>query len=430
MSTSKLVALALAALLPAAPASAHFKVLYSFCDDCGEGTSPNSLIGDPRGNLFGTTDSGGIKNCGDETPSGCGTVFELKRKKGGGYDYSVLYKFQDGSDGAFPSGPLVIDTAGNLYGTTRESEGGDGWGNVFELVRQNGAWTLKILYTFCPNGNYCPDGALSEAGLTYPGQQSENLYDGTSPLFGTASFGGQANNDGVVFEIQPQNGNWNYAVIYDFCSQANCADGGGPEAPLLEDASGNLYGTTVQYGGNVFELAPVNGGWSETVLHVFCSEANCSDGWGPGNDGLALDSAGTLYGLTVDGGREPCSIYQYGCGVAYKLTSNGNAWQETVLHTFCGPKNCSDGAQPKNTPVLDASGNAFGTTVLGGGANGTLFELSGSKFQALHRFCTKTGCLDGENPTGNLVLGAGGAIFGTTYAGGANHGGTVWMVTP
>lgn len=356
------------------PASAHFKVLYSFCDDCSKGSGPSSLVADSRGNLFGTTSSGGIKNCGDETRYGCGTVFELKRAKGGAYNYSALYKFQDGSDGARPSGPLVIDTAGNLYGTTVESDFGSGWGNVFELVHQNGAWSLKVLYAFCPTGNSCPDGAFSQAGLTYAGQQSGELYDGTSPLFGTASEGGQGAS-GVVFEIQPQNGNWNYAVIYNFCS-TNCADGGDPQAPLLEDASGNLYGTTELHGGNVFQLAPTNGGWSETVLYVFCSKPNCSDGWGPYNNGLAMDSSAALYGLTDEGGHEPCSIYQYGCGVAYKLTSNGNAWQETVLHAFCGPKrtHCGDGATPNDTPILDASGNEFGTTTMGGGSAGVGFS--------------------------------------------------------
>lgn len=436
MSTGIGAALALVAItFMAPPAAAHFKVLYSF-GHCSKGCSPSSLVADSRGDLFGTTSSGGLKNCGDETPYGCGTVFELKRAKSGAYDYSVLYKFQDGSDGAFPSGPLVVDTSGNLYGTASESEFGNGWGNVFELVHQNGAWSLKVLYAFCPTGDSCPDGAQPVAGLTYSGQQTGELYDGTSPLFGTASVGGQGQSfdSGVAFEIQPQNGNWNYAVIYNFCSQANCADGGVPEAPLLEDASGNLYGTTVVYGGNVFQLAPMNGGWSETVLYAFCSKTNCSDGWGPGNNGLVMDSSAALYGLTEDGGHEPCSIYQYGCGVAYKLTSNGNAWQETVLHAFCGPKktDCSDGAIPKDTVIIDASGNAFGTTVLGGGSAGvgTLFEWSGSKFQVLHRFCSKSGCPDGEFPAGNLVLGAGGAIIGTASSGGANDSGTVWMVTP
>lgn len=431
MSPAKSAALALAAIgaLAAVPASADYKVLYSFCNDCAKGSYPNSLIEDAQGNLFGTTSSGGIKNCGDETPYGCGTVFELKRKKGGGYDYSVLYKFQNGSDGAIPSGPLVIDTSGNLYGITSSSDGGNGWGNAFRLVQQNGAWSLKVLYTFCPAQNNCPDGAQPVAGLTYAGQQTGELYDGTSPLFGTASVGGQGQgfDSGVAFELQPKNGNWKYQVIYYFCSVGNCADGGVPEAPLLEDVSGNLYGTTMTYGGGVFELAPVNGGWSEKVLYAFCSENNCSDGWSP--DGLAMDSSGALYGLTNAGGHEPCSLDPNGCGVAYKLTSNGTAWQETVLHAFCGPKksNCSDGAMPQDTPIFDASGIEFGTAIDGGGsgASGTLFEWSGSNFQVLHRFCNKAGCTDGANPTGNLVLGAGGAIFGTARSGGTNGGGGV-----
>ncbi len=430
MSTVKCPALVLAAIgaLAAVPASAQYKVLHSFCNDCAEGSYPNSLTEDPHGNLFGTTSGGGIQSCGDEEPYGCGTVFELKRKKGGGYSYTVLYQFQDGSDGAFPAGPLVIDTSGNLYGTAAEG-GRDNWGNVFELVRQNGAWSLNVLYSFCAAQN-CPDGAEPKAGLTYAGQLTGKPWDGISPLFGTASVGGKGGSfdSGVAFEIQPQNGNLNYQVIYDFCSEANCADGGIPEAPLMEDASGNLYGTTMTYGGGVFELAPVNGGWSETVLHAFCSENNCADGWFPSGDGLAMDSSGALYGLTEQGGHEPCPLNQYGCGVAFQLTSSGSAWQETVLHAFCGPRKseCSDGAFPTDTPIFDVSGNEFGTASNGGsGASGALFEWNGSKFQVVHSFCTVAGCTDGAFPSGNLVSGAGGELFGTAQSGGTKGGGGV-----
>jgi hypothetical protein len=437
LSTVKCIALAIVAVgaLAAVPASAHYKVLYSFCNDCAEGSYPTSLIADSRGNLFGTTSGGGIQNCGDETPYGCGTVFELKRKKGGGYSYTALYAFQNGSDGAFPSGPLVIDTAGNLYGTAVQG-GGANWGDVFELVHQNGAWSLKVLYSFCTSAS-CPDGAQPEAGLTYAGQQTGKPYDGTSPLFGTTLVGGQGQSfdSGVAFELQPQSGSWSYKVIYDFCSMVNCADGGDPEAPLLEDASGNLYGTWMTYGGGVFEISPANGGWRETALHTFCSATPCPDGWSPAGDGLALDSSGTLYGLTGQGGNEPCSYNQYGCGVAYQLTLNGTTWQETVLHAFCGPKktDCSDGAIPADTPIFDSGGNEFGTAQDGGGSaeSGTLFERSGSKFQILHRFCNKGGgCADGAYPGGNLVLGAGSAIFGTALAGGANDGGVVYEYAP
>ncbi len=437
MAIAKRAAFALAAFgaLALAPASARYIVLYSFCSNCSQGSNPASLVADAHGNLFGTTLSGGIQNCGDETPYGCGTVFELKRKKGGGYSYSVLYAFQNGGDGALPSGPLVIDTSGNLYGTAAEG-GGANWGDVFELVHGNGAWSLDVLYSFCTTAN-CPDGAEPQAGLTYAGQQAGKPYDGASPLFGTASVGGhgQSFDSGVAFELQPQNGNWTYQAIYDFCSKASCTDGGIPEAPLLEDASGNLYGTTMISGGAVFELSPANGGWTETVLHAFCSETRCADGWSPMNDGLAMDSSGALYGLTEMGGNTPCGLNQFnqnGCGVAYRLTSNGSGWQETVLHAFCKKLTCRDGAFSEDTPILDASGNLFGTTAQGGdpASGGTLFESSGSTFQVLHRFCAKSGCPDGSNPTGNLVLGAGGAIFGTALLGGANGGGVVFEYVP
>jgi hypothetical protein len=410
------------------PASAHYRVLYNFCSNsnCADGWAPNGIVEDQQGNLYGTTNFGGENNCED----GCGVVFELK-KKSRTYVYTELYRFTDGEDGAYPGGSLVVDTSGNLYGTTEEG-GGFNWGNVFELAHQNKAWNIEVLYSFCAARN-CTDGAEPRAGLTYAGQQSGELYDGIFTLFGTASVGA-LQGGGVAFGLQPQSGSWNYHVIYDFCSKANCADGGTPEAPLIEDVSGNLYGTTMTYGGGMFELAPVSGGWSETVLHAFCSEKNCSDGDTPYDDGLAMDSSGYLYGMTNEGGHVPCSGSKYGCGVAYKLAWNGSSWQQTVLHAFCGPKkaDCGDGVQPLDTPVLDAYGNVFGTAQRGGGPTeiGTPFELSGSKLQVLHRFCKETGCTDGAHPSGNLVLSAGGAIFGTTLTGGTKGGGVVYEYVP
>ncbi len=177
-------------------------------------------------------------------------------------------------------------------------------------------------------------------------------------------------------------------VLYSFCSQSNCADGANPFAygGLIMDTSGNLYGTTsvggnATGGGTVFQLTPSDTGWSETVLYSFCSQTRCADGLYPYGD-LIMDEAGNLYGTTWRGG----SGTQLISGVAFELTpdSTGTAWTETVLYNFCSQSNCADGGGPFAGLLMDASGNLYGTTNVGGNFNnkcavqgcGTVFALN------------------------------------------------------
>jgi uncharacterized repeat protein (TIGR03803 family) len=253
---------------------------------------------------------------------------------------TVLHTFLGGSDGANPLGGLIADGSGNLYGTTTKGAGViHSFGTVFK-IDQSG--NLTPLHSF--NGS---DGANPIGDLI--------LSSGN--LFGIASQGGLHNGEGVVFKLTPDGSSFN--VLYNFCSQPNCADGGLPAAGLIADSSGNLYGTTTQFGANglnghgvVFEI-PAGGNYS--VLYNFCSQPNCTDGSGP-SGGLFLDSLGNLYGATSGGGTN-------GEGVVFEIPAGGNY---SVLYNFCSQPNCTDGAGPVGDLIADSSGNLYGTTDIGG----------------------------------------------------------------
>jgi uncharacterized repeat protein (TIGR03803 family) len=202
-------------------------------------------------------------------------------------------------------------------------------------------------------------------------------------------------------------------MLYSFCSLDNCTDGELPEAGMVFDADGNLYGTAPQGGafgdGVVFELTPgTNGTWTETVLYSFCSLSGCADGAGPGS-GLIFDASGNLYGTTVAGGTGSCAS---DCGAVFELTPNGDGtWAETVLHSFTGSP---DGREPAAGVVFDAAGNLYGTTLFGGATykkEGTAFELTPSTGGTwtetiLHNFCSAPACADGGEPSAGLIFDA------------------------
>jgi uncharacterized repeat protein (TIGR03803 family) len=252
--------------------------LYSFCPlhACPNGGVPDApLVQATIGRFYGTRFYGTTEQGG---PSGDGTVFILTSNG----TFKTIHSF-DGTDGIFPQG-LVQATNGNFYGTT--NEGGPGLsGTVFEITA-NG--TLTTLYNFCP-GNDCTDGGDPMGGLV----QATN-----GNLYGTTILGG-ANFSGTVFEITP---NGVLTTLHNFCSEANCADGELPDAGLVQATNGNFYGTTGEDGANgfgtVFKITP-NG--VLTTLYNFCSEANCADGLEP-NATLIQASNGKLYGTTAEGG--------------------------------------------------------------------------------------------------------------------------------
>jgi uncharacterized repeat protein (TIGR03803 family) len=338
------------------------KVLHSFCtmSGCPDGWFPwAGLIADSAGDLYGTTYYGG--NC---EPPGCGTVFELIPHNGK-WTEKVLYKFCSTSscpEGRFPRGRVILDTAGNLYGTTNQG-GAHGVGAVFELVSHNGKWTEKELHIFNDDGK---DGQLPYAGLIR--DNAGNLY-GTTGAGGTRMCASNTITCGTVFELTPGNGKWTEKVLHRF----NDKDGAGPEDSLIMDASGNLYGTTESGGANscslgcgtVFELIPGSGKWMEKVLYSFSSSGSL------GNTpvaGLIVDSGGNLYGTATSGGT-------YGDGTAFELIRKNGRWTETLLHAF--NRNGEDGAIPWSGLILDKAGNLYGTTGGGGSSNaGTVYEIT------------------------------------------------------
>jgi hypothetical protein len=417
------------------------KILYSFCTPaaCADAEDvPNPVISDSAGNLFGTT-LGGVNYQG--------AAYELRRRKNGSYEYQLLHVFAPPMIN--PIGALIMDTQGNLYGVAEGFDQSGNFGRIFELSQQNGQWIETALYNFCPQGPPCQDGGFPPAGLAYANQRSGLPYDGKSPLFGVTKEGG-AHAGGTVFEMQRSKKGWVHSKLYDFCSSgSDCADGDGPEAQLLIDASGNLFGVTTYGGknggpahlsGTAFELSPAGTTWTQTVLYSFCSTDSCADGAYPQSP-LTFDSTGNLYGFTTAGGA-PCALRkQYdGCGVAYKILPAGANSQETVLHDFCS-ETCQDGAYPESIPFLDGDGNLFGTTLAGGilkdswlhVGSGAFFEFSladpDNTFRVLHRFCQKTGCSDGAIPLG-FIGDPSEAVIGVTTMGGTYGGGTVFRLTP
>jgi uncharacterized repeat protein (TIGR03803 family) len=416
-------------------ASSDFRVLHSFCVSpegyCDGELAFRGLVMDNQKNLFGVTYYGG--------EFGHGTVFELKRERHRHYKFLSLHSF-GGEDGKNPYSSLVVDTQGNLYGVTLLG-GAKNKGVVFEVSpgagKKGRKWTEKVLHSFCI-GSRCADGANPASPLSYLGFERGELYDGVSPLFGTASAGG-VHNGGTAFTLVKAGDEWQETVIHQFCSKggSECSDGWTPETRLLPDQFGNLYGTT-DFGGNTninggggtaFELL-ANDNWSETILYDFCSQPQCSDGFAPFAT-LIRDAAGNLYGATGAGGvpNESCGN-SFGCGTIFKLAPDGENWTMNVLHYFCQQAQCVDGGGTREGLVFDTKDNLFGTA--GGGENddGIIFELSGTDYKVLYNFCSAANCTDGSNPFSQLIVSKSGRLFGTTENGGENERGVVFELRP
>jgi uncharacterized repeat protein (TIGR03803 family) len=418
-------------VLPLAGAQAYtHKILYSFCAKapCTDGAVPyGNLAMDATGAVFGTTGQGGKHNVGSVfklTPNANKTKWKLQ----------TLYSFctkTDCADGWYPNGGLVIDTDGNLYGTTYYG-GAAGSGLVFKLSPVVGKpkWKLIHLHDFVGG----TDGVQPTAGLTYAGAQSGAQYDGVSPLYGTTSGGGGEGAEGTVFSISPGRAKWKETVLHAFTS----GDGTNLSGQLMIDAPGNLYGTAPGGGssgaGTVFELSPNLGKtrWSISVLYNFCPTLSCTDGLEP-QAGVVMGASGDLFGTTELGGAA-------NDGVAFKIVPNGGNSQETVLYDFCSKANCVDGSRPEQwsgSLAFDASGNMFGATQFGGGHNidmnfeggGVVFELNGTQ-SVLYAFCAESYCADGEYPSSNLLLDGSGNLIGSTSWGGAYGAGTIYELTP
>jgi len=368
------------------------KVLHNFTDNGSDGFNPRAgLIFDKAGNLYGATVNGGT--------SDMGTVFELTPKGGGVWTETVLHNFVGGTDGSFPYGTLIFDSSGNLYGTT-QTGGTYGTGTVFEMTHTTkGAWKEKILYNFdALNGK---DGGTPLDGV---------IFDGAGNLYGTTEIGGLYD-FGTVFELTPKaGGGWKEKILHNF--NPNTKDGSAPNASLVFDAAGNLYGTTLEGGasglGTVFELSPkTGGGWKETLLHSFNSKGK--DGYFPFAP-VIFDGSGNLYGATSVGGTK------FG-GTVFELSpKTGGGWTEKILYNFGYP----GATDPFGKLIFDGSGNLYGTEGANGPDNaGSVFELTlqstGKWTQTvLHNFDVT----DGDLPYAGVIFDASGNLYGTTFEGG------------
>ena len=301
---------------------------------------------DSSGALYGVTQSGGNSSCY------CGTIFKLT-PGASGYTESILHTFQGGSDGANPYGQLTLDANGNVYGTTN---------------------------------------------------------------------GGGLSSDGTIFELSPSGSSYQYKQIYAFQGAPN--DGSSPQAGLLLASNGTFYGTTFSggkhYEGMVYALTPSgSGGFAETPVYSFNGpKKDLADPASP----LIQDGSGNIFGTTYGGGAK-----YYG-GV-YKLTPSGPAFKESVIYSFKGGK--KDGRYVRTGLAIDPSGNLFGTDYQGGlKYYGFVYELSptGSKNYKEAILINFADAFGGGYPEGGVSVSAGGTLFGTTSSGGAQGDGNFFSV--
>ena len=409
------LALCTAALIPAgvlagpndSPLGAdqpHYQVLYTF-QGGADGAGPvASVVRDKAGNLYGTAEYGGDLNCGFGTEPGCGVMFKLTPAG----SETVLSTFRGGTDGAFPTGTLARDAAGNLYGTTLRGGGsgceGSGCGTVFWL---DTGGKRTVLHRFGKG----TDGQLPFAGV---------VRDATGGLYGTAESGGSGcggSGCGMVFEIDA---NRKETVLHEF---KGGTDGADPEAGVILGSAGTLYGTSREGGGSgcngtgcgtVYKLDQSG---KETILHRFHE----NDGGLP-HAAVIRDRSGNLYGLCAIGGPG-------GWGTVFRLNRSG---KESILYGFKGGE---DGGSPEAGLVMDAAGNFYGATPEGGANNfGAIFKLDQhGKETVLYSF---TGGTDGAYPEATLVRDEKGNLYGTAIEGGVLGGcggpgcGVVFKLTP
>ena len=327
-----------------------FTLLYSFCaiPGCPDGSRPWSLILATDGNFYGTTLNG--------PPGTSGTFFRVTPEG----ELRTLYIFCEtcvGGDGPYG---IVQASNGNFYGVTLQGGTYDE-GVVFEITP---AGVLTALYNFCSDYPTCADGANPISPLIQGG--NGNFYGITNE----GSVGGY----GTIFEITPAG---KLTTLHSFCSQANCADGSTPEgAPLVQASNGSLYGT-VAYGGTngdgvAFEITPSG---EFTILHTFCSLADCADGHYP-DSGLMQATNGALYGTTFFAPSDTHSCFNgQGCGTLFQITTAGKL---TALHDFCLTPldGCPGGEYPFGL-MQATNGTFYGMTVDGGSGNaGVIYTWS------------------------------------------------------
>ena len=423
----RVLAFTLIVMCITASAWAGETVLRSFPGGTNGQSPEGALARDSSGNLYGTTTNAGISN----DTGGCGIVFELSPATGGGYTPSVLYTFQavSSTDGCNPESGVILDSAGNLYGTTTLG-GNAGSGTVYELVRgSGGTWTENILWNFTGGD----DGEYPGTGV---------VFDSESNLYGTTSAGGvqsctlngSESGCGTVYKLAPTaGGEWTETTLYEFPNEDS---GIGPNS-LAFDEHGNLFGTTAFGGppprldcnselgcGVVFELRlEAAGSFKYSVIYSFAS-ASATDGENP--TGVVILNGAHLYGATNGGGTA-------GDGTVWELSHGASGWSESILYNFQGG---TDGANPGSPLLLGATGALYGAS---GGGNtgcsngcGTLFRLTNSKSGWSEKVLLRFDKTDGDDSGwfGNgLIQDSAGNLYGVTATGGSLGDGVVFEFT-
>lgn len=387
-------------------------LVYSFCTkaNCADGARPYASLIDVKGTLYGTTSIGGVYDMG------AGTVFAIDLATG---KEKVVYSFckqLDGTDcldGAIPRAELM-EAKGILYGTTQQG-GSVGTGTVFSIDPKNGAETVLHDFAAAGDGVFPGAGVISVKGI----------------LYGVTLDGGGSCDCGIVFSLDPNTGA--ESVLHAFAGGK--IDGSGPVAGLTF-LKGKLYGTT-RFGGafdfgTIFSVDVKTG--QEKVLYSFCTESGCPDGGDP--ETRLIEVNGMLYGTTDAGGSETfCTNPDNppGCGTVFSFDPKTGT--ETVLHTFCNQQSCTDGAFPEGN-LINLNGKLYGTTYRGGKPEGceiipgcgTVFsvDLKTGAHELLYSFASGTGA-DGIQPVAGLVA-VNGTLYGTTLFGGPNNDGVVFAL--
>ncbi|HEY1868257.1 MAG TPA: choice-of-anchor tandem repeat GloVer-containing protein [Candidatus Cybelea sp.] len=326
------------------------------------------------------------------------------------YGLRAIYSFNGDPDGQEPNSNIVARSSNPVVIGTTESGGYYDAGSVYGISKsKKGGWTESILYSLTGSDGWRPNGIMVP-----------QLLDGTEPAAVT-SFQGGAHGAGAIAILKPNaSGAWTLLSTYSFSGQA---DGGGPQGAVVADAYGNLYGTTGGGGhknnGVVYQLHPSGSTYKEKVLYSFHGRR---DGVVP-EAGLIMDSTGALYGTTLYGGKS--NAYK---GTVFKLTPNTHGYTESIIYSFKGPP---DGSEPVARLCLDSSGTFYGTTSLGGKNNaGTVFSLvpSGSGYAEHVLWSFGSGSADGAYPDGNVIVDSNGVIYGTTLGNSGSGSGTLFTL--
>jgi uncharacterized repeat protein (TIGR03803 family) len=401
------------------------KTLYQFQGGTDGWYPLASMIADQAGNLYGTTMQGGTIGSCEGSDEGCGTVFELRppASKGEAWTESVIYTFL-GSDGAFPAAPLIIDAQGNLYGTTS--------GGGIPTGCDGGCGTVfKLSPPSAPGGTWTETvlhhfkGVPSGNGRGDGASPNNLLFGSDGNLYGMASSGGAC--------VNMEGGDSCDGAAFEL--KAPASPSGAWIEKILYIFTGSAYGPSgaiFDKAGNLYGTA---GGGTNTDGVVFELSPTARGEWTENEiysfkdapdgaipaPGLSMDAAGNLYGATLLGGNE-----EPGNGTVFQLqppATQGGAWTESVIYAF---KNGKDGNFPVSGPILYGAGNVYGTTEYGGTSGvGTVYKLNSNSGGAWTEtiLYSFTGGSDGGEPFGGPTFGKSGALYGTTSSGGSEGSG-------